>query len=209
MQKTTQFLILLLGALALTSNAKSDFTEGVHYEKLGSPIEKLTDTNKLEIVELFWYGCPHCFEFEPHLKRWVNINKKKVNLVQVPAVFSKNWVPHAKAFYSAQNIGHFNKLHKNLFRAIHIDREKIYTRSRLVKFASDIGIPKNEFEKSFVSFKTDLQVKKAIALTKSSGIRGVPAVIIEGQFVTSPRMAGSYDKLIDVIDYLTTKIIEK
>ncbi len=194
-----------MGVLALTSNAKSDFTEGVHYEKIGTPIEKLTDTNKLEIVELFWYGCPHCFEFEPYLKRWINKNKQKVSLVQVPAVFSKNWIPHAKAFYSAQNIGYFNKLHKNLFKAIHTEREKIYTRSKLIKFASDLGIPKNEFEKSFSSFKTDLQVKKAMALTKSSGIRGVPAVIVKGQFVTSPRMAGSYDKLIDVIDYLTKK----
>ena len=98
MQKTTQFLILLLGALALTSNAKSDFTEGVHYEKLGSPIEKLTDTNKLEIVELFWYGCPHCFEFEPYLKRWVNINKKKVNLVQVQLFFQKTGSRMPKLF---------------------------------------------------------------------------------------------------------------
>lgn len=208
MQKITQFLILLIGALTLTSNARSDFTEGVHYEKLETPIEKLTDTNKLEIVELFWYGCPHCFEFEPYLKSWVNKNKNKANLIQVPAVFSKNWIPHAKAFYSAQNIGHFDKLHKNLFRAIHIGREKIYTRSKLIKFASDIGLPKNDFEKSFISFKTELQVKKAITLTKSSGIKGVPAVIIEGEFVTSPRMAGSYDKLIDVIDYLTKKATE-
>ncbi len=209
MQKITSYLSLLIIALSLTSNARSDFTEGVHYEKLESPIEKLSNTSKIEIVELFWYGCPHCFEFEPYLKRWINQNQKKVSLIQVPAVFSKNWIPHAKAFYSAQNVGYFDTLHKNLFKAIHIDREKIYTQNRLINFASDIGISKTKFEKSFNSFKTDLQVKKAMAITKNSGIRGVPAIIVGGEYTTSPRLAGSYSKLIDVIDYLTKKITEK
>ena len=168
----------------LTSNAKGDFTEGVHYEKLESPIEKVNDTSKLEIVELFWYGCPHCFEFEPFLKRWIDQNDQKVKLTQVPAVFSKNWIPHAKAFYSAQNVGYFDALHKNLFKAIHVHREKVYTKSKLIKFASDVGIPESEFEKSFSSFKTDLQVKKAMAITKSSGIRGVPAIIVGGEYAT-------------------------
>ena len=209
MQKIILYLSLLITALSFASNAKSDFTEGVHYERIESPIEKINDTSKLEIVELFWYGCPHCYEFEPYLKKWIDKNNMKVNLTQVPAVFSKNWIPHAKAFYSAQNVGYFDTLHKNLFKAIHIDREKIYTQNRLINFASDIGISKTKFEKSFNSFKTDLQVKKAMAITKNSGIRGVPAIIVGGEYTTSPRLAGSYSKLIDVIDYLTKKITEK
>tara|TARA_Y200000002_G_C22580429_1_gene620636 strand:+ start:373 stop:1002 length:630 start_codon:yes stop_codon:yes gene_type:complete len=209
MQKIMQYFIPLIIALLFISNAKGEFAEGVHYEKLEPPLKEVNDSSKLEIVELFWYGCPHCFEFEPYLKRWVNQNDKKVNLTQVPAVFSKNWIPHAKAFYSAQNVGYFDTLHENLFKAIHVDRKKVYTKSKLIKFASDIGIPRNEFEKSFSSFKTDLQVKKAMAITKSSGIRGVPAIIVGGEYASSPRMAGSYKKLIEVIDYLAKKNIKK
>ena len=167
MHKITHYLSLLIIALTFSSNAKSNFTEGVHYERIESSIEKVNDTSRLEIVELFWYGCPHCYEFEPYLKRWIDKNNMKVSLTQVPAIFSKNWIPHAKAFYSAQNIGYFDTLHKNLFKAIHVDREKVYTKSKLIKFASDIGIPQNEFEKSFSSFKTDLQVKKQWPLQKA------------------------------------------
>ena len=81
-------MILLTSA----GKAATDFTEGVHYQKLGTSIKNLSDSKKVEIVELFWYGCPHCFEFEPILKEWIFENKTKVNLIQVPAVFSKNWI---------------------------------------------------------------------------------------------------------------------
>ena len=97
--RSIAFLMMIL--LTSAGKAATDFTEGVHYQKLGTSIKNLSDSKKVEIVELFWYGCPHCFEFEPILKAWIFENKTKVNLIQVPAVFSKNWIPHAKAFYSA------------------------------------------------------------------------------------------------------------
>ena len=205
--RSIAFLMMIL--LTSAGKAATDFTEGVHYQKLGTSIKNLSDSKKVEIVELFWYGCPHCFEFEPILKAWIFENKTKVNLIQVPAVFSKNWIPHAKAFYSAYNIGHFNTLHQNLFKAIHIDRKKIYTKSRLSKFAAEIGIPEEEFKKSYGSFKTEMQVKKAMTITKSSGIQGVPAIVVGGVYVSSPRMAGSYGKLIEIIDFLHQKVSEK
>lgn len=205
--RSIAFLMMIL--LTSAGKAATDFTEGVHYQKLGTSIKNLSDSKKVEIVELFWYGCPHCFEFEPILKEWIFENKTKVNLIQVPAVFSKNWIPHAKAFYSAYNIGHFDTLHQNLFKAIHIDRKKIYTKSRLSKFAAEIGIPEEEFKKSYGSFKTEMQVKKAMTITKSSGIQGVPAIVVGGVYVSSPRMAGSYGKLIEIIDFLHQKVSEK
>lgn len=206
MDKTRKVLFnSLIIFVLITTKVQANFTDGVHYQKLDSPIEKLSDTKKIELIELFWYGCPHCFEFEPFLKKWVTQNKDIVTLVQVPAVFSKNWVPHAKAFYSAYNINHFDTLHQGLFAAIHVDRKKIYTKSKLIKFASDLGIPEDKFKKAYSSFKTELQVKKATTITSNSGIRGVPAVVIGGVYTTSPRMAGSYVKLIEVIDYLVQK----
>ena len=203
MYKTHKATIYLLTIFLLfTVKVKADFTNGIHYQKLESPLEKLSDTKKIELIELFWYGCPHCFEFEPFLKKYIALNSDTVTLIQVPAVFSKNWIPHAKAFYSASNIGHFDTLHQGLFAAIHIDRKKIYTKSKLINFAADLGIPETKFRKGYNSFKTELQVKKAATITNSSGIRGVPAVVIGGIYTTSPRMAGSYVKLIEVIDYL-------
>ncbi len=199
--------ILLACVLALASAQAycvEKFRQGEHYQLLAKPLAVKTP-GKIEVAELFWYGCSHCFHFEPLISEWIKTKPDDVEFRRVPAVFAENWVPHARAFFAAEALGALDTFHVALFRAIHEDEKRIFDEESLTAFAGEVGIPSDSFHEAYVGFGIDGKVKQTMMYTRDSGITGVPSVIINGKYRTGAQMAGGQDKVLEVVDFLIEK----
>ena len=195
-------LVLVLSFSAMLAIAlPAAYMDDVHYK---TNIERLAVSNdkSIEVLELFMYTCPHCYHLEPEVDDWKSSMDDNVNFVQVPAVFSPRQVPFARAFYAAEALGYSEKLHSLFFEAIHEDGIALSTETQILDYVASQGIKRQNFEKMMKSFTVKTKVKKAAAITKKSGITGVPAFVINGQYHTSVPMAGGVEELFSVVDFL-------
>lgn len=174
------------------------------------PTAQPTSTgDKIEVVEVFWYGCPHCYHFEPYIEKWLEEKPEYIEFVRMPGILGKNWLPHARAFYAAEKIGVLEIIHKPLFDAIHKDKRKIIDEKSLRVFFSEHGVSGDKFDQAYNSKEVEEKVRAAFTAGQGYALTGVPAIIINGKYVTSASMAGSYDKIIEVINTLAAKEYKK
>ena len=175
--------------------------EGIDYTTLAKP--QPTETgDKIEVLEVFMYSCPHCYYLEPTIGKWLKTKPDNVELRRMPAVFGAKVVPHARAFYAAELMGVQAQLHEPLFRALHVEKKKVWDEDALVAFAEEQGIDGAEFRKSYNSFFVNMKVRRAEEMGKRFGIDGVPTFIVNGKYRTSPSQTGSREKMVQVIDHL-------
>lgn len=198
-------LILLLPFMLLFSTAQAEqFTEGKEYVTLSKPVET-SNPDKVVVTEMFWYGCPHCFRFEPYIDKWRETMPDGVEFEMLPSVLNPSWMEHARAFFALQKMGAIDKVHKKLLSAIHLQNKRLNSVDTLASFVSQQGVNEKEFRDHYHSFPVDTLVRKNRQKEKKYGHRGVPAVIINGKYRTSASMAGSNARWIEVIDYLVKK----
>ena len=157
--------------------------------------------DKVEVVEVFWYGCSHCWHLEPIMNTWVGTQPAGVAFRRVPATGAR-WEPHARAYYAAEAMGKLDEFHVALFKAMQIDRRPILREDDLVKFAGEIGIDEKAFREAYNSFTVETKVRKAQDLNLRYGIDGVPAVIVNGKYRTSPSQTGGKERFIEVVNTL-------
>lgn len=175
--------------------------EGIDYRVLDRP--QPTETGeKIEVLEIFWYGCPHCFYLEPTIEAWHESKPENAELRRMPAVLGPRWEPHARAFYAAELLGVIDKLHKPLFWAMHEQKRRIFTEDDLVAFAAEQGIDAEKFREAYNSFFVHMKVRRAVEMVNRFGIDGVPAVVVNGKYVTSPSQVGSREGMIKVLNEL-------
>jgi thiol:disulfide interchange protein DsbA len=175
--------------------------ESVGYETL-SPAQPTHNPDKVEIIEFFWYGCPHCYSFEPLLEKWVKSLPKNVEFIRQPAVFSELWGKHAKAYFTAEALGVVDKVHSDFFDAIQNKKQNLETEDQLAKFFVEHGVKETEFHDTYNSFLVDAKVRQASTTAGRYGITGVPAIIINGKYKTNGPLAGSHEKMLEVINQL-------
>lgn len=197
-------MVAILGASPEISAAGGAGKLTGKYERV-TPPQPTRDPSKVEVLELFWYGCPHCYRLEPYLHRWLKKKPDYVNFVRVPAIFRKEWIPHAKAFYAAEALGVLDKINTPLFDAIHLGKRKFSTKEQLADFFAEQGVDRDAFLKTFDSFAVNAKTRNAKALTGRYGIRGVPALIVNGKYRVSGRRAGGPAGMIRVVNGLTKK----
>jgi len=162
-----------------------------------------TDTGaKIEVIEFFWYACPHCNAFEPTLNAWVKKLPADVAFRRVPAQFAPIWVQHAKLFYTLEAIGEEERVHKKVFDAIHVERQSLDSDQAQIEWAGKNGIDKTKFTDAMKSFGVAGKLKRAAQVVGNYGIDGVPALAINGKYLTAPSMARGEDKALAVVDYL-------
>lgn len=193
-------LALTLGAAA----AESAYKEDEHYERI-TPEVATTSEGKIEVVEIFWYGCHHCYAFEPHIEKWLKSKPENVVFRRVPGIFAQNWVPHARTFYVAETLGVMDKVHTALFEAIHGLGRKISNEDTLARFFAEHGVAESDFREAYNSFSVDTKTRQAISASKDYGITGVPSMIVNGRFRTSARLTGTYEEMLKVVDTLVAK----
>lgn len=196
--------LFLLPWLALPVHAEEEFDEGFQFARITTPVEPVnTKSDKVEVVELFWYGCGHCYSFEPHLHGWLENKPENIEFVRVPAIFANSgWELHARAYYTAEVLGVLDKTHSAMFSAIHKDKRRLASEKELAKFFSNYGVDEKKFKNTFNSFAVDMKVKRAERLTSQYAIEGVPAMVVAGKFRTDGPMAHSYKNMLQVVDYL-------
>jgi len=205
------FPFLLIPLFASVASAEDAFVEGVNY-KLVVPQQPTSDPNRVEVVELFWYGCPHCHRFQPFVERWLKTKPDNVNWVRLPAILRDSWTLHAKAFYTAEELGVLDKTHEALFNAIHNlkNRSLITDEQKLFEFYAEQGVDITEFRKVFNSFSTDSKVRRARLMTQRYGTEGTPSVIVNGKYRVDPGMAqGDFGTMIRIMDFLINKETKK
>lgn len=199
--KLNSLYVFILTCLMFTS-AWADVRPGAQpYAEL-DPAQPTRSEGKIEVVEIFWYGCPHCYTLEPHLEKWLETMPDDVVFRRVPGVLGKNWLPHARAYYTAELLGIVDKIHRPLFDAIHRDNRTIMNAKNLRDFFAEQGVSKSEFEKVYESEEVTGKIKAAFIESQGYKLTGVPAIIVNGKYRTGASMTGSNEKLIEVIDFL-------
>ncbi len=202
-----QFLRLasLLPALSLARPALAgeSFDEGIDYLRLPKPLP-VARKGRAEVLELFWYGCPHCHQLEPLLDAW-HKRKKNVALRRLPAVLGESWAIHARAYYAAESLGVLERIHKPLFDAIHVAGKRLNDEDALTTFVASQGINAGKFRQALGAFAVDAKVRQALETTRRVGLDGVPALVVNGRFLTSPALVGSRERTLAVLDFLVAK----
>jgi thiol:disulfide interchange protein DsbA len=194
-------LSVLIPLLASAAVNAGTFTEGKDYERLKKP-QPTESGEQIEVVELFWYGCPHCYQLEPVIHKWLESKPEDVRFVRMPAILGSRWELLAKAFFTADLLDVMDKAHAELFSIIHEKKKKITNEKMLREIFVGLGVSGEDFDKTINSFAVTIKVNNARMMTRRYGITGVPAVIVNGKYNTSASLAGSNQNMINVINYL-------
>ncbi|OUU80243.1 MAG: hypothetical protein CBC38_02285 [Gammaproteobacteria bacterium TMED78] len=189
---------------AQSQNTVPQFNEGTHYSILSPTQPTSSSPDVIEVAEVFWYGCPHCFTLDPYLENWRESLSEDVNFIRIPAVWNSTLQTHARAFYAAEALGIADEIHVPIFREIHINRNFLDTNDSLVSFFSNQGIDDQEFMRTLESFSVHTKLQRADELSRRYRIASVPTIIINGKYTTDAGQAGGYDLLIDLINYLVS-----
>ncbi len=182
-----------------------DYKEGQHYQVLPDAV-RTRDASKIEVVELFWYGCSHCFRFEPLLQKWETSLGKDVDFWQSPAMWNEPMKLHARAFYVIESLGLADKkvreMHHAMFDALNVSGKKLASKGELAEFFASHGISQEDFNKAFDSFGVGSKVNLADARARSYKISGTPELVVNGKYRVSGSMAGSAADMLKVVDHL-------
>jgi len=187
--------------LSLLMFASLSFSAGQGYEDLAS-VQPTQDASKVEVIEFFWYGCPHCYQFEPAIEAWRASLPDNVTFIRQPAVFSNLWGKHAKAYFTAEVLGVVEKVHGDFFNAIQIKKEKLASEDDLADFFVAHGVQKADFHDAYNSFIVDTKMRQAKAMGPRYGITGVPALVVNGKYLVNGRSAGKHGGMIKVLNTL-------
>lgn len=194
-------LLLTLLLPLICSGVSTGAEDGTkEYATLSPPVPTASG-DQVEVVEVFWYGCGHCWHLEPTMNTWAGSAPPGVVFRRLPAT-GPRWDPHARAYYAAETLGKLDQFHPALFKAMQVDRRPLMREDDLVKFAGEIGIDEKAFREAYNSFTVETKVRKAQDLNARYGITGVPAVIIDGKYRTGPSMTGGLDRFVLVLNDL-------
>ncbi len=206
MKQMMQTLLLLPAMWLLPLGVSAaDYQQGQHYAEAGKEMPRNDNSNKVQVVELFSYSCPHCFRLDPQVTEWKKTLPENVEFKLVPAIFRDSWLQLARVFYAAEQTGDLEMLHPKLFNAIHVEKRRLTTEDELLDFVEEQGVDREAFAKQMKSFMVQTQVKKALVMSQTSGITGVPAMIVDGKYRTDAPQAGSLEEMLDVVDHLIVK----
>lgn len=194
-------LLLSLMACADTAPVQPAYQAGVHYEVLEQPVRTI-DPTKIEVTEVFWYGCGHCFRFEPMLHQWSGALAEDVVFRQSPAMWNAVMQVHARAFYAAQALNVLDQVHQPLFNALNLERKRLADEAELAELFAVHGVDQETFLKAYQSFGVTSQVKQADARARSYQITGTPEMVVNGKYRISARMAGGQAQMLKVADFL-------
>ena len=196
-------LALLVAASALTATAQVP-EEGKEYIRLkvAQPVET---GKKIEVIEFFSYGCPHCADLEPLLQGWIKTMPADVQLRRVPVMFQDRWMPLAKIYYTLDALGEEARLSPAVFRAVHQQGVPLWQDKTFFDWAASQGLDRKKVEDMYNSFAMSGKMNRALQEAKAYNIQSVPTIIVDGKFVVSTENVGSHAAMIPVMDALIAK----
>jgi len=168
-------------------------------------VQPVATGKKIEVLEFFWYRCPHCFKLEPSLTAWLKTLPKDAQVRRIPAVFRDDWMPAAKLYYTLQQMGQIERLHDKAFDAYNLEKLNLDDPAVLGAWIARQGVDRKKFEAIYTSFSTQSKAMQGGRLAMAYGITGVPAFIIDGKYSTSQSMTQTEPRLFEVLDQLIVK----
>ena len=197
-------LLVFAPLLACAQTEGETYVAGKDYDLISPPV-RTADADKIEVVEFFWYGCSHCYSFEPILATWKKTLDEDVVMRGSPAIWNKTMELHARAFYTAEVLGVQDKMNPVIFQAMNVDRKRLLTEAEIQALFTANGVDVEDFSKVFNSFGVTSQVNQANARARAAKITGTPAVMVNGKYHISTRKAGSHADVLKVADFLIEK----
>jgi thiol:disulfide interchange protein DsbA len=179
--------------------------EGKDYRTLEKRAPVQAPPGKIEVVEFFWYSCPHCNAFEPQLNAWLKKLPPDVSFRRVPVQFRDDFVPQQRLYYTLEAMGKVDELHDKVFQAIHVQRQPTDREDRILAFAEKNGLDKAKFQELYNSFGVQTKTRQAKQLQDDYQVDGVPALGIAGRYYTDGTMANGMDHALQVVDYLVAE----
>ncbi|MEA1889656.1 MAG: thiol:disulfide interchange protein DsbA/DsbL [Pseudomonadota bacterium] len=203
-------ILFLLFTIALYPGLlmAEEYSEGVEYTRYSKPFPVSTG-DKIEVREVFWYGCPHCFNLEAPLNKWRKESMPaNAEFVRMPAIFRENWIPHARAYYAFDALDQSEKLHHAIMSVMHVKKKRLMTKDQIADFIATQGVDRKEFLDAYNSFSVDSLSRQAGIMTKRYGITGVPSIIVDGRYLVSTKTPGGVKEQFKVVNYLVQKAAE-
>jgi thiol:disulfide interchange protein DsbA len=174
------------------------YSSGKHFSQLTSAQGTAELADGVEVAEVFWYGCPHCFNFDPYVEKWKQDLPDSVNLVRLPVMWNPTNEIHARMFYTAEALEKLDEMHPAFFRALHLDRKTLTREDDIRDFFGDYGVDADTFDKTFRSFAVESKLKRAKNLTARYRIRAVPVIVVNGKYLTDGPEIESFDDMLAV-----------
>lgn len=206
MMKRREFTLALAGATALPVLAQQRFEAGKDYLPLDKPAPVEAPSGKIEVLEFFWYNCPHCNAFEPALEAWIKRAPKDVVVKRVPVAFSSAFQGQQRLFYTLEAMGLVDRLHGKVFQAIHVERKRLEAPDVIADWAASQGVDRAKFMEQFNSFSVASKATRAGQLTAAYKVEGVPALGVAGRFYTDATLTRNMDRSLQVVDYLVGEV---
>ncbi len=179
---------------------------GRDYQTLGKPAPVDTPTGKIELIEFFWYNCPHCNSFEPMFEAWSKRVSRDVVVRRVPVAFRSDFAAQQRLYYTLEAMGLVEKLHAKVFYAIHVERKRLDQPAAIADWIAAQGVDKAKFTEQFNSFSVASKANRATQLMNAYQVEGVPALGIAGRFYTDGSMAGSMERALQVAEHLMGEV---
>ena len=195
-------LILLLCVQSTWAESAADrFQEGSQYQRIDPPLSLTEHKDRIEVVEMFLYACPHCYEMEPKMREWLK-DKPYIDFHRMPAIVGPSWADQARAFYMIEELEGGEPMHQALFKAIHEGGKQVYNEYAVIEFLVGQGVDRQKALDLYRSPETAASVNEARIRTVKYGLRGVPAVIVNGKFKTAPYFVHNQEEMFEVLDSL-------
>lgn len=199
------FLVVAASLLSASPVGAKPFQEGVQYVPI-QPQPAMGTGEQVEVIEFFWYGCPHCRDFEPTVMRWAEKQPENVNFVQMPVMFGGSADLHAQVYYALEGMGELDRLHKKIFDAMHVEKRKLKSRAEVDDFLAENGVDLEKFNEAMRSFAVAAKVNRARALMRRYGVRSVPAMVVDGRYRSGTGFRG-YEEITEMIDHVVDKVL--
>jgi len=196
--------LVVASAFGMSAQAAEPANAGQPYVELKSAVP-VSEPGKIEVVEMFWYGCPHCYAFEPTINPWVEKLPADVHFVRIPAMFGGPWDAHGQLFITLDTMGVEHKVHAAVFEAIQKGGKRLTAPEEMADFVATQGIDRAKFLETFNSFAVKGQIAKYKELAKKYEITGVPTMIVNGKYRFDLGTSGGPEQTLQVADQLIAK----
>ena len=194
-------LLVFAPLMATTQAVGETYVEGEDYDLITPPV-RTANPDKIEVAEFFWYGCGHCYTFEPMIGAWKKTLPEDVEFRGSPAMWNTLMELHARAFYTAEVLGVLDQMNLALFQAMNVDGKRLSSEAEIQDLFVANGVTAEDFAKAFKSFGVNSQVNQASARARAAQITGTPAMMVNGKYHVSSRKAGSQAEMLKIADYL-------
>lgn len=204
LKKVTALSTLALGSQMLQSASAQ---QGNGY-KLIKPQLNTRVSDKVEVVEFFWFGCPHCYAFEPAINAWKQDKPDYIEFVREAPPLNPAWETHSRSFYAAELMGVTDSFVEPMFNAIHFEGRLLRSPRQIARFAGELGIDSDKFANTMNSFAANAKIEQSMQMAAGAGLTGVPSIMINGKFLTGGSLAGTHENIINIINELGAKEYE-